>query len=138
MKRVIDSSVSFKWVVPETHSNKALLIRDDFRNGLVELLAPDVFLSRLATPLPARSDRAWSPHRRAAPLPQPLGALTPGLRIEDMNRAARIDLHAGNQLDPQNDAFHRPFKRLEGHLPRPTAPIHAPGQDRLTIGAESH
>ena len=43
MKRVIDSSVAFKWVVPETHSDKALLLRDDFRNGLVELLAPDVF-----------------------------------------------------------------------------------------------
>ncbi len=43
MKRVIDSSVAFKWVVPETYSDKALLLRDDFRNGLVELLAPDVF-----------------------------------------------------------------------------------------------
>jgi predicted nucleic acid-binding protein len=43
MKRVIDSSVAFKWVVPETHSDKALLLRDDFRNGLVELLAPDFF-----------------------------------------------------------------------------------------------
>lgn len=43
MKRVIDSSVTFKWVVPETDADKALLVRDDFRNGLVELLAPDVF-----------------------------------------------------------------------------------------------
>ncbi len=43
MKRVIDSSVAFKWVVPQTYSDKALLLRDDFRNGLVELLAPDVF-----------------------------------------------------------------------------------------------
>lgn len=43
MKRVIDSSVAFKWVVPETDSDKAVLLRDDFRNGLVELLAPDVF-----------------------------------------------------------------------------------------------
>jgi predicted nucleic acid-binding protein len=43
MKRVIDSSVAFKWVVPETHSDKAILLRDDFRNGLLELVAPDVF-----------------------------------------------------------------------------------------------
>jgi predicted nucleic acid-binding protein len=43
MKRVIDSSVAFKWVVPETYSDRAVLPRDDFCNGLVELLAPDVF-----------------------------------------------------------------------------------------------
>ncbi len=38
MKRAIDSSVAFKWVVAETHSDKAFLLRDDFRNGLVDLL----------------------------------------------------------------------------------------------------
>jgi predicted nucleic acid-binding protein len=43
MKRVIDSSVAFKWVVPETFSDRALFLRDDFRRNLVELLAPDVF-----------------------------------------------------------------------------------------------
>ena len=43
MKRVVDSSVAFKWVVTENDSDKALLLRDDFRNGLVELIAPDVF-----------------------------------------------------------------------------------------------
>ena len=43
MKRVIDSSVAFKWVVAETHSDKALRLRDDFRIGSVELLAPEVF-----------------------------------------------------------------------------------------------
>jgi predicted nucleic acid-binding protein len=49
MKRVIDSSVAFKWVVPETNSDKALLLRDDYRNGLVELLAPDVALAKCAS-----------------------------------------------------------------------------------------
>jgi predicted nucleic acid-binding protein len=43
MKRVLDSSVGFKWVVAEADTDKALRLRDDFRNGLVELLAPDVF-----------------------------------------------------------------------------------------------
>jgi predicted nucleic acid-binding protein len=43
MKYVLDSSVGFKWVVPEAHSDKALRLRDDFRNGVHELLAPDVF-----------------------------------------------------------------------------------------------
>ena len=40
---VLDSSVAFKWVVPELHTDKALLIRDDFRNGVIHLLAPDFF-----------------------------------------------------------------------------------------------
>ena len=43
MRRVIDSSVAFKWAVPEPHSDKAIRLRDDFRNGLLDLLAPDVF-----------------------------------------------------------------------------------------------
>jgi predicted nucleic acid-binding protein len=43
MKRVIDSSVAFKGVVPEADSDKALLLRDDFRNAVVDLVSPDVF-----------------------------------------------------------------------------------------------
>jgi predicted nucleic acid-binding protein len=43
MKRVIDSSVSFKWVVPEVDTDKALRLRTDFRNAVLELIAPDVF-----------------------------------------------------------------------------------------------
>ncbi len=44
MKRVLDSSVGFKWVVPELHSDKALRLRDDYCKGIVELIAPDIFL----------------------------------------------------------------------------------------------
>jgi predicted nucleic acid-binding protein len=33
MKYVIDSSVAFKWVVTETDSDKAIRLREDFRNG---------------------------------------------------------------------------------------------------------
>src|SRR6516225_5843040 len=43
MKYVLDASVAFKWVVPEPDSDKANLLRDDFRNGIHELLAPDIF-----------------------------------------------------------------------------------------------
>lgn len=42
MRYVLDSSVAFKWEVPEIDSDKALLIRDETRQGLHELLAPDV------------------------------------------------------------------------------------------------
>src|SRR5438105_60433 len=43
MTYVIDSSVAFKWVVPEVDTDKAVRLRDDFRNAVHELLAPDVF-----------------------------------------------------------------------------------------------
>ena len=48
MKYVLNSSVGFKWVVPEVDSDKALRLRDDFRNGVHELVAPDVFPIELA------------------------------------------------------------------------------------------
>jgi len=56
MKRVLDSSVAFKWVVPELHSDKALLLRDDYRNGIVQLVAPDIFLGEVAHAL-TRAER---------------------------------------------------------------------------------
>jgi predicted nucleic acid-binding protein len=43
MRRVLDSSVGFKWLVAEADTDKALRLRDDFRNAAVELLAPDIF-----------------------------------------------------------------------------------------------
>ena len=42
MKYVLDASVAFKWLVSEADSHKTLLLRDDFRSGIHELLAPDV------------------------------------------------------------------------------------------------
>jgi predicted nucleic acid-binding protein len=43
MKYILDSSVAFKWVVPELHSDKALRLRSDFLASVHELLSPDVF-----------------------------------------------------------------------------------------------
>ncbi len=56
MKYVVDSSVAFKWFVPESDSDKADRIRDDFDSGSVELLAPDVFPLELAYAL-TRAER---------------------------------------------------------------------------------
>ena len=56
MKRVLDSSVAFKWVVPEVDSDKALRLRDDYRNGNAELIAPDIFLVEIAHAL-TRAER---------------------------------------------------------------------------------
>jgi len=56
MKRVLDSSVGFKWVVPEVDTDKAVRLRDDYRKGLIELLAPDVFPVEIAHAL-TRAER---------------------------------------------------------------------------------
>jgi predicted nucleic acid-binding protein len=42
MKYVLDSSVAFKWLVPEKDSPKALKLRDEFNQEMVELIAPDI------------------------------------------------------------------------------------------------
>ena len=42
MKYVLDSSVAFKWLVPEADTDKALRLRDDFNQATIELVSPDI------------------------------------------------------------------------------------------------
>lgn len=56
MRYVLDSSVAFKWVVPEADSDKATRLRDDFRNAVHELLSPAVFTTEAAHAL-TRAER---------------------------------------------------------------------------------
>ena len=51
MKYVLDSSVALKWVLPETDSVKAIRLRDEYKNGIHELLAPDIFTPEIANGL---------------------------------------------------------------------------------------
>jgi predicted nucleic acid-binding protein len=51
MKYVLDSSVAIKWVLPEADSAKAVRLRDEYKAGLHELIAPDVFLAEVANAL---------------------------------------------------------------------------------------
>jgi predicted nucleic acid-binding protein len=43
MTLVFDSSAALKWVLPEAYSDKAILLRDDYHNGVLEMIAPDIF-----------------------------------------------------------------------------------------------
>ncbi|HEV3259466.1 MAG TPA: type II toxin-antitoxin system VapC family toxin [Gemmataceae bacterium] len=56
MKYVLGSSVALKWVLPESDTPKAVALRDDFRKGIHELLAPDIFAIEVAHAL-ARAER---------------------------------------------------------------------------------
>ena len=53
---VLDSSVAFKWAVPEADSDKALLLRDRYLTGIHDLIAPDFFPFELAHAL-TRAER---------------------------------------------------------------------------------
>ncbi len=56
MRYVFDASAAFKWFVPEVDTDKALRLRDDFRHGLHEFLAPDFFPTEVAHSL-TRAER---------------------------------------------------------------------------------
>jgi predicted nucleic acid-binding protein len=56
MRYVLDASSGLKWVLPEPLADKARRLRDDYRNGVHELLAPDVFTIEVAHAL-ARAER---------------------------------------------------------------------------------
>jgi predicted nucleic acid-binding protein len=57
MRYVIDSSVAFKWVVPEIDSDKATRLRDDCNNAVHDLLSPDIFPTEIGNAL-AFAERA--------------------------------------------------------------------------------
>jgi predicted nucleic acid-binding protein len=40
---VLDSNVAVKWALTELLSDKAQVLRDDFKNNIHELLSPDIF-----------------------------------------------------------------------------------------------
>lgn len=56
MKYVLDCSVALKWVLPELHSDKARKLRDDYRQHVHQLLAPDILPTEAAHGL-ARAER---------------------------------------------------------------------------------
>ncbi len=76
MRYVLDASVALKWVLPEPDSAKAVALRDDSRNAVHELLAPDVFPIEIAHAL-ARAERRKiiSPPEGAQKLADVLGTL---------------------------------------------------------------
>jgi predicted nucleic acid-binding protein len=48
MRYVLDASVGVKWVINEVDTPAALRVRDDFRNAVHELIAPDSYVLETA------------------------------------------------------------------------------------------
>ena len=100
-KYVLDSSLAFKWVVPEPYTDKALLLRDDFKNGVIELLAPDFFTLEIAHALakaerqkrinPTEGGTFWLDIMTTCPILHPATPLVP--RAYEIASQARIGIY---------------------------------------------
>ncbi len=63
MRYILDSCVGIKWLLEEIDSDKAIRLRDEFRNGIHELLAPDIYPIEVAHALTrAERQRRITPH----------------------------------------------------------------------------
>ena len=67
MKFVLDASVAVKWVLPEIDTPRAQALRDDFRNHIHELIAPDIFPVEVAHALTRAERRGLIKPREADP-----------------------------------------------------------------------
>ena len=87
MKYILDSSVAFKWVVVEPLTDKARSLRDDYCNGLHDLLSPDLLPIEIAHALtkaerqgrlsPSQGGILWGDVMKTAPLLTPTIPLIP-------------------------------------------------------------
>ena len=101
MRLVLDSSVAFKCLVPEVHSDKAVRLRDDYRAAVHELIAPDVFPAEVTHALTRaqRQGRVSPAHGRQLfrDLLHALPVLHPHLpllaRAYDISSTARIGVY---------------------------------------------
>lgn len=102
MKYVLDASVAFKCVVPELHTDKALLLRDDFRNAVHDLLTADFFPVEIAHGLTraerqkripvAQGGALWADVMKTAPRLIPAPPLLPrAIQISSQMRVGVYD-----------------------------------------------
>jgi predicted nucleic acid-binding protein len=88
MRYVLDSCLALKWVLPEPDAAKAIRTRDEYHQGIHELLSPDVFPIEVAHSL-AKSERR--------------GLILPGEGLKMMNDVLNYmpDLHPYLPLLPR-------------------------------------
>ena len=58
---VLDASVALKWVMPEVDSSKAVRLRNESRQGIRQLIAPDIFPFEIAHALSKAERRGIIP-----------------------------------------------------------------------------
>ena len=65
MKWVLDACTALKWVLVEPDSDKAIRLRDDYRNAVCELIAPDSFSLECAHSLTKKQRQGLIPDAKA-------------------------------------------------------------------------
>ncbi len=65
MKYVLDASVAIKWVIVKPDSNKATRLREDYRNAIHDLIAPESFAIECAYSLTKKQRQRLLPDARA-------------------------------------------------------------------------
>lgn len=101
MRSIVDASVAFKWVVPELDSPEAVRLRDDYRDAIRELIAPDFFPIELAHALTRAERRGRIPSSQAVQLltdvmmtsPRIVPSLPLVLRACDISSRTRVGVY---------------------------------------------
>lgn len=101
MRLVIDSCVGFKWHLHEADSDRAILIRDQFLSGALDLVAPDVFPVEIAHALTRAERQGRITAAEGAIRLQDMFAILPGLtpylsllpRAYEISSQARIGVY---------------------------------------------
>jgi predicted nucleic acid-binding protein len=79
MRYVLDASVALCWVIPRPLSPKALLLRDEFRQQIHELIAPSVYPQEIANALTKSERQKLIPVGDARPLSRDVLSTSPVL-----------------------------------------------------------
>lgn len=79
MRYVLDASVALCWVIPRPLSPKALLLRDEFRQQIHELIAPSVYPHEIASALTKSERQKLIPVGDARPLSRDVLSTSPVL-----------------------------------------------------------
>jgi predicted nucleic acid-binding protein len=116
---VFDSSAALKWFLPELHSDKAKQIRDEYRNAITELIAPDIFPVETLHALTKAERQQRITHGTAHPIYIPLLD-----RAYEIAAAARIGIYdciyvalAERETCEFATADDRIIKNLQGQFP---------------------
>jgi predicted nucleic acid-binding protein len=79
MRYVLDASVALCWVIPRPLSPKALILRDEYRQQIHELIAPSVYPQELANALTKSERQKLIPVGDARPLSRDVLSTSPVL-----------------------------------------------------------
>jgi predicted nucleic acid-binding protein len=137
VKLVLDANVGLKFVLDENQSDKARQLREEFRKGLHELIAPDVYPIEVAHALTRVERRREITHGQASGLLLDVLNTSPRLfrslpylsRAVELSSQARMGVYDCLYValaEAENCDFVTADERIQKALP--TAPVKLLGQ----------